>query len=220
MTIPPRFAEGDFSALLRRLPTSCQERVLSHCPHPDAVSSLLGWLLACSEICRATGLCGEDLTFSTDCNGKPCLAGHPDAHFNISHAGSYVACAVSDRAVGIDIEVYRTVRHKIAEHYFAPDEIQYVSGDAGVSRFFEIWTKKESNIKWDGRGLSKPLPSFSVLEPPIHGAPNYHEVYSDGQAVCHVCTSSIEKPAVRAVSGTDLPAGLLFNLPIHISQDP
>ena len=36
--------------------------------------------------------------------------------------------------------------------------------DLMTLRFYEIWTKKESRIKWEGKGLSIPLPSKNVLD--------------------------------------------------------
>ena len=41
---------------------------------------------------------------AADAAGKPFLRGSQNFHFNISHAGDYVVCAVAGRSVGIDIE--------------------------------------------------------------------------------------------------------------------
>ena len=43
------------------------------------------------------------------------------------------------------------------------DELQYARGDIG--RFYEIWTKKESFLKYTGKGLHADLRAFSVLAP-------------------------------------------------------
>jgi len=73
---------------------------------------------------------------------------------------------LDDQPVGIDIEHIKQIEIKIAKRFFAPDELVYVvSADDSLlaQRFYEIWTKKESRIKWEGRGLSKSLPGFSCL---------------------------------------------------------
>lgn len=38
---------------------------------------------------------------SYGCYGKPYLRDYPNAQFNISHSGQFVACAVSDRPIGV-----------------------------------------------------------------------------------------------------------------------
>ena len=67
--------------------------------------------------------------------------------------------------LGVDVQKHETtVRSQaMAQRYFTEEEQAYVGGDAG--RFYEIWTKKESYIKYTGEGLKRNLRSFSVLEP-------------------------------------------------------
>ena len=111
--------------------------------------------------------------------------------FNVSHTGNYVACALSDEPVGIDIEQMRPSDQKIAERFFTLDERAYISANDSTASFYEIWTKKESRIKWEGRGLSKPLPSFSVFEPDTNepNQPVYHRAFQNGETICHVCSA-------------------------------
>ena len=44
------------------------------------------------------------LHFTIGEHGKPSLSAYPHIHFNLSHCREAVACAVSDRPIGIDIE--------------------------------------------------------------------------------------------------------------------
>lgn len=116
-------------------------------------------------------------------NGKPYLPDYPDFHYNISHSGGIVACAVSDSPVGIDIQQIsddpvRILR--IAAHFFSQEEQQELSlhhqeknpntGAAGNScsndeqdlchLFCRFWTARESYIKLTGRGLAEPFSEF------------------------------------------------------------
>lgn len=101
--------------------------------------------------------------------GKPRLRGEPDFHFNLSHSGDWVVLAYASYPVGIDVEriQWNSGKEKLARHYFTTDEQDYVfgQGERGTAeRFFEIWTAKESYLKYLGTGLRKALNSFSVLQ--------------------------------------------------------
>lgn len=116
-------------------------------------------------------------------NGKPYLPDYPDFHYNISHSGGIVVCAVSGSPVGIDIQQISDdpVRIlKIAAHFFSQEEQQELSlrhqeknpntGAAGNScsndgqdlchLFCRFWTARESYIKLTGRGLAEPFSGF------------------------------------------------------------
>ena len=102
--------------------------------------------------------------------GKPYLPGHEDIHFNLSHSGRWVFLAWGDRPVGIDVETVSMNERKeqLARRFFSADEQAYlftVRGQERALRFFRIWTKKESYLKYLGTGIDRPLDSFSVLEP-------------------------------------------------------
>jgi 4'-phosphopantetheinyl transferase len=71
-------------------------------------------------------------------------------HFNISHSANYVACAIADSPVGIDIEGRRKVNSAVAKRYFTDEEIESIHSD---DDFFKIWTFKEALGKYTGDGL-------------------------------------------------------------------
>ena len=84
-------------------------------------------------------------------NGKPVYSGL-EIHFNLSHAGTCVVCAVSDRAVGIDIERPRKNAIKVAERFFTQAECDWIGDD--ILRFARIWTLKEAYAKLTGDGIA------------------------------------------------------------------
>ena len=114
-------------------------------------------------------------------NGKPQVDG---ICFNLSHSEDWVICAVSDKAVGCDIEKISEEKTKVAKRFFAVSENEHLSGfegDVGTSEFFRIWTMKESYLKMTGEGISFPLNRIEFkLGEPIG-------VYRDGEKCdCHV----------------------------------
>lgn len=42
--------------------------------------------------------------------GKPYLRLHPELSFNISHSGDWIACALGDAPVGLDIQYHREIK--------------------------------------------------------------------------------------------------------------
>ena len=72
-------------------------------------------------------------------NGKPYC---DDVFFNISHSGKYVVLATADSEIGIDIEKIRDTEKRLFAEDFASKE-----------EFFEMWTKKESIIKYLGKTI-------------------------------------------------------------------
>ena len=200
LTVLPELTQNEFEALLLLISQEKQERIKKFHFFKDARNCLLGDVLARNEICRATGLSSKHLEFSVNSYGKPLLTNIPHIHFNISHAGHYVACALADEPVGIDIEVINLPDMKIAERFFTSDEITYIMSGDHMLRFYEVWTKKESRIKWEGKGLHKSLRSFSVFDPCEQGQITYHKVFQTEEAICHVSSTKRLSPSVSVIN--------------------
>ncbi len=99
-----------------------------------------------------------------DSNGKPRAAGD-EVHFNVSHSGRYVACAVAEVPVGIDIEAEGENLDLLAA-VTMPDERDVFSSTPERERealFCRMWTAKESYMKAVGLGMSIPPESFRVV---------------------------------------------------------
>lgn len=99
-------------------------------------------------------------------HGKPFFPAYPDFHFNLSHSGTKVICAVADRSVGCDVEKVTAAKERLAERFFSADEyaalLSQPAGEARCIFFYRLWTLKESFIKTTGHGLSLPLNAFTV----------------------------------------------------------
>lgn len=112
----------------------------------------------------------EDFRVERTAGGKPYLPAAPGFCFNLSHSGPWVAIAWGDAPVGIDVEqiAMDAGKEAVARRFFRSDEQAYLfaaSGEERARRFFEIWTMKESFLKYQGTGIDRPLYSFSVLKP-------------------------------------------------------
>ena len=120
-------------------------------------------------VCKEFGLNPHEIIFSKDANGKPYLANFPEIHFNISHTHSAVAAAISNKPVGIDIELIKSGSDskilKIAKKMFLPHEFEYITENQNESakRFYEIWTKKEAYVKYLGTGIFSNVGEFNAM---------------------------------------------------------
>ena len=94
-----------------------------------------------------------DYDIAYNSQGKPYFLSHCEIFFNISHSSNYVACAISDRPVGIDIEGGRKARQNLAKRFFDESEASWINECQSEERFFRIWTLKEAYGKATGKGV-------------------------------------------------------------------
>lgn len=83
--------------------------------------------------------------------GKPYLEGN-GLHFNVSHSGEYLAIAVSESPVGIDIQEPKNIKDGMYRKVVQPQE-QALIGEDRQNDFLRLWTLKESFVKAEGKGL-------------------------------------------------------------------
>lgn len=109
----------------------------------------------------------HDFTMATTQNAKPCLLHYPDVHFNLSHSGTKVMCAVSDAEIGCDVEEVNEISMEIARRFFFAEEyaaLMHCTGDESrQDLFFRYWTLKESFMKATGLGFRLSLDQFCIL---------------------------------------------------------
>ncbi len=108
---------------------------------------------------RVFGLDLSRETLGIGSHGKPYIEGRPNLHFNISHSGNYVVCAIAPDSVGIDIQLHKDIDfEKVRKKAFRPEEIQEMEKSQDPkSYFFNRWTLKEAWLKWKGIGISRDL---------------------------------------------------------------
>ena len=125
-----------------------------------------GRWLARRVLARRLG-CGEtEVEFTVGAHGRPSLtAGEVD--FNLSHAGSCVAFALSTARVGIDVEAAGRVMNwrSVARRFFSAVETAAIEACAEEERrmaFFRTWVRKEAFVKALGTGVATGLGRFDV----------------------------------------------------------
>lgn len=143
--------ESRVASVIGTLPASKYDRILHIRPSQGRVNSALGWCLLRFAL-HDRGY--ADFTLSRlefDGDRKPRW---PNARcdFNLSHAGSLVACAVTETGrVGIDCEHIRPVNATALMRRILAGNERTPSG-TDVQGFFRLWTQKEAVIKAEGNG--------------------------------------------------------------------
>ena len=141
-----------------------KQAVLRYRGEKDRKRTIIGEILARKGIAEATGICEKDIVFGRYDSGKP-YAKNVDIEFNISHSKDMVVCAVSESAIGIDVEFIRDMDMRITKIACTERDKEYIFGckDADIEavtpdesmilRFFKLWTAKEAYFKYHGSGI-------------------------------------------------------------------
>ena len=106
-----------------------------------------------------------DASFKVEKYGKAYISNHENIHFNLSHSGKMVLCAISDMEVGIDIEYNDpAIDLNIAKNYFYNSEyLNIMNAENPSEEFFRYWVLKESYMKYTGLGMNLKLDSFEII---------------------------------------------------------
>lgn len=103
------------------------------------------------------GLLGSPAKILRTDEGKPYIEGNP-LFFSISHSGTRGVIAVSDRPVGVDLEVYSMRPHENVLKSFCADEQAEILTEAD---FLKHWTVREAYVKMHGKTLAQTLKSLA-----------------------------------------------------------
>ena len=190
--LPP----GWFAACLARAPEERRARVARARTQQAARRCLLGEMLPRWLACAALGVTDRALQTEKGPAGKPFFAGWPGFHYNVSHAGDWVVCAVGESPVGVDIEGGRRAPLRVASRFAPPEREAILAAEepAQAALFFRYWTAKESYVKYLGRGLTLSLDAFTLLpdgpdcfaveEDPACAVRIFHEAEGFPAALC------------------------------------
>jgi 4'-phosphopantetheinyl transferase len=89
------------------------------------------------------------------CDGVGCVS--------LSHSGEYVACALAECSMGIDVQKTDTGHDiaAIAASRFLPEELDWLR-EQEPDAFYRLWVLKEAWLKASGQGLAGGLDSIRV----------------------------------------------------------
>lgn len=144
---------------------------------------------------------------------KPYLRDYPEIQFNLSHCHGMVACIISSKEVGIDIEEIRAFPRAVMKKVCSKEEQQWIEQSTCMEEsFFRLWTLKESYIKAVGKGLSFPMKQVDFsnslngetngkIHRNIHG--KIHRKIQSNQSGYWFCQYILEKKYILSICVKD-----------------
>lgn len=129
--------------------------------------------------------------------GRPFFRQAPDVHFSISHSGAFWVCALGASAVGVDIQWHKSCdAPKLSRRFFHPrEDAALAAAGYALPAFFEIWTSKESFVKYTGEGILSGLDTFDVTAPLPQGAQLRPLSAPPGYSMC-LCAARVDEVTV------------------------
>lgn len=150
----------------------------------DKILSLYGELLLRYILGVYYNINEDCVIFDYTKSGKP-FFNNLKIQFNISHSGSVVVCAVSELGdVGVDIEKIEELPESVVEYCFSHKEKQNLNSmsiDTRIGKFYDIWTRKESYLKYKGWGLIDDMKTINTFDDSIEKY--YHTYQLDGYII-------------------------------------
>ena len=122
----------------------------------DKNRSLWTELFARWRLAEASGLAPSEIEISHDEKGKPFCKSLP-LSVSLSHSGPYIAVAVGQSPVGVDVERKRKINLSVSARWFRPEEHKLLLSLPEAERpstFLRLWTLKEAALKYTGEGLA------------------------------------------------------------------
>lgn len=169
LKISPLYDESLRAECLNRLSEERRAKACRIKTEKEKARSIGAGYLLESMLQEYFGLSKEDiktLQYKTGEHGKPELKQYPGIHFNLSHSGDYVVCAISDSKIGIDVQRMDAYRENVAKRFYSREEQQKIAeteSEADRKKlFYAIWTGKESYTKWLETGLTVDLSGFTI----------------------------------------------------------
>lgn len=153
-----------FQFLMQYVSTEKQKRILRQHVKQNADNMLIGAVLAKYMIWKEFDVSFSEQIIAYGPYGKPYLRDYPDVHFNISHSGQFVACAVCNVPVGIDIQEIVPYKPDVARRVCTADEISQIEASMNpAAEFTKIWTQKEAILKMNGYGISEGISHLHIF---------------------------------------------------------
>ncbi len=190
---------------LRKLSSSEIERAGEFNSSGRQQEYLCGRAMLRTVLQQLTGEPASSHEITTNGNGKPFCVHGPA--ISLAPSGDVVVCAVTDQGqIGVDVELpdRRRDTTRIANEYFAADEIEWLSSQP-ADRFYMLWVLKEAWLKAKGTGIAGGLDRLCCVVRP----PKIEALISD-DAIPKLSLHTIENALIGVATTTALQKNMII----------
>ncbi len=168
--------------------SSFRRKKVNHAKNPQAKYQRLGAGVLLDGALRTRGLFEKDMEYGVESNGKPFFTNRSDLFFSLSHSGDWAVCALSDRQVGVDVQILSEYNARISERCFSKEDVQSLArltGEARDREFTRLWAQKEAQVKyfgtWNQSEEHPPVTTYSEIDEVqisvcVEDAPVFHHI--------------------------------------------
>lgn len=154
------FDDDFYHKALSAIPREKVETIKKITHIKTAHESILAWFMVSYAYRSVYGSKSDLPKLEFHENGKPSFVS-ADFYFNISHSDGLVCVAVSENEIGIDVQSFRISFDSVKRRVLSESELEIVnSSENGNDIFIDIWSRKESYLKFTGLGISQELRSL------------------------------------------------------------
>lgn len=168
MKKPTILYDNNFQYLISILDSGELECFNTFNSNSKKIDFILGRVLIKTILGKILGICPEEVFLSENKYGKLYLLNctrDKYIYFNLSHSGSIIALAISNKEVGIDVEFIEPKYLKAIHYILNKEEISFVNNQQKenmLKTYYTIWTRKEALFKAIGTGLFKNFKSILI----------------------------------------------------------
>ncbi|MCY7421227.1 MAG: 4'-phosphopantetheinyl transferase superfamily protein [Chitinophagaceae bacterium] len=189
-TFTNKLPADKYQQLLAQLPPIMQQQVSGFRKWEDAHRSVLGKALLIEGLKEYNlgSVSLADLNYTVFL--KPFFIN--GIHFNISHSGNCIVCAIGTTEVGVDVEEIKEIPLSDFKELFSPEELKLIFEDPyDYAPFYTLWTQKEAFLKAVGVGLNMPLNKVIIRNNTIEYNGNtwyLKQLSIQERYICHVAS--------------------------------
>lgn len=179
---------------LKHISCQRQDKINAYAQKEDRIRSLGAFLLLQNAVEEWTERKESPLEFSFYKNNKPFLKDYRNLSMNLSHSGDYVACAISDGEIGIDLQKWNGYKGDLVERFFNKKEQEYLNSFPSLiekeEKMYQIWTRMEAYAKYIGNGMKS---DFRKIDTESGNKIRYCNMdLVDGYSIC-ICFANTDK---------------------------
>ena len=194
--------DKDSELLLPFVSSRRREKIHRYKFEEDKVLSLYSELLVKMGLAKELGLSPNHLKFGFSEYGKPFCLNSSKIKFNLSHTKMFIIVGfLKDGEVGVDVERLKNPLFDVMDLCFNKNEIDYVNSCETNQKklFFEVWTKKEAYLKWQGTGIVSDLDMIDTGE-----FDELFHSYTIDDYLCTLCSEEFEGLEVDNLTKEDV----------------